>query len=288
MAVTNCASVQCADAVVAVGRDVGHIERAERRLQAEPAAEPRLVVLARRGVAGRAAAGEEHGLAVVEVGRVRAERARRHRAGNGEHPERGEADDRGGDRQQEQFAQHPWLLVANPMSIADARTAQGRRVRRTRRPRSAGSSACSERSRSSCGRSLWQPPQFLRTVADLGLKRLGIGDLAGRGLGVGAELGHLGVEVGLVFPDRRQRGGVAVLGVAGNRAGILPALSLMVVSAALALSTSNGCLPSSISVMARFAPPTPFIRPCGRRSDLPGRRRRWRRTRRRRRQARYE
>ena len=68
-----------ADAVLGVGRDVGHVELAERRVERQAAAELQLVVAgrARRGVAGLAAARPEHPLAVGEVRRVVGYLARR-------------------------------------------------------------------------------------------------------------------------------------------------------------------------------------------------------------------
>ena len=94
------------DAVIRVGRDVRRVERAERRFQAEPAAEARLVVLVRRGMAGRAAAGKEHGLAVVEIGRVRRERARGHDGGHGHHPEDTDTEHRGDHDGNDELSQH--------------------------------------------------------------------------------------------------------------------------------------------------------------------------------------
>ena len=62
-----------ADAGLRVGRDVRNAEDAEIGLELKPAGELQLFLAlrARRGVAGRAAAGVEDALAVREVGRVR-------------------------------------------------------------------------------------------------------------------------------------------------------------------------------------------------------------------------
>src|SRR5262249_15247582 len=95
-----------ADAVLPVGRDVRHVERSERRLQAEAAAELGAIVLAGRGMAGGAAAGIEDRLAVVDVGPIGAERARRYRRRDGDEPEHAEADDARHDRKDDQLAHH--------------------------------------------------------------------------------------------------------------------------------------------------------------------------------------
>ena len=95
-----------ADAVVRIGRDVRHVERAERRFEPQPAAELRLVVLPRRRVARRAAAGVEHLLAVREIRCVAPERARRHRRRNGDEPEHRKTDDSAGNDEQGELAQH--------------------------------------------------------------------------------------------------------------------------------------------------------------------------------------
>ncbi len=95
-----------ADAVLRIGRDVRHGQRAERRLHGEPAAEPGLVVLAGAHVARRAAAGEEHGLAVVQIGRVGGQRAGRNGRRNGHEPEHRTGDHRQGDHQDRKLAHH--------------------------------------------------------------------------------------------------------------------------------------------------------------------------------------
>ena len=101
------------DAVLGIGRDVGHVERAERRLEAETAAEPRLVILSRDGVARGAASGIEHRPAVGGVRRVGAELACRHGRRDGEEPEGGEPDGHREHRQDDQLANHRSLRPPN-------------------------------------------------------------------------------------------------------------------------------------------------------------------------------
>ena len=118
-----------ADAVVRVGREVRDVERAERRLQPKPAAEPRLVLLVGRRVAGGAAAGVEHGLAVCEIGCAVRERARRHRRRDGDEPEHREANNSSSNSEQDELAQHRRSLSAQYRADAPARKAKGRRKR---------------------------------------------------------------------------------------------------------------------------------------------------------------
>ena len=122
-----------ADAVVAIGRDVRRIERAERRFQPEPAAELGLVLLIGRRVAGRAAARVEHGLAVFEIGRMRGKRARRHRRRDGHDPEHADADTASNQRQQSTSLRSIGVPSRCRSYVADracaAAKATGRRVR---------------------------------------------------------------------------------------------------------------------------------------------------------------
>src|ERR1043166_1247626 len=83
-----------------------YVERAERRFERKPAAEPRLVILAGNGVATAAAAGDEHGAAVAEVGLVRPERAGGDCSGNCQQPERNAAQQRENDDGNGELAQH--------------------------------------------------------------------------------------------------------------------------------------------------------------------------------------
>ena len=111
-----------ADAVFRIGRDVGRIERAEVRLKGRAAAEPGLVLLVGRRVAGGAAAGVEHGLAVAEIGRVGAERARGYGRRHGDEPEYRGTDRREDHRQDQELAQHrnASLVLFDTASIAGA------------------------------------------------------------------------------------------------------------------------------------------------------------------------
>ncbi len=77
-----------ADAVGLVGRNVGHMEGAEWRLQCHAAAQPQPLFLADGGVAAGAAAGVEHLLAILQVGRVvGGQRLRPDGLGSGDEPE---------------------------------------------------------------------------------------------------------------------------------------------------------------------------------------------------------
>ena len=117
-----------ADAVDRIGRDVRGIERAERRLQREAAAELELVVLAGRGVAGGAAAGKEHRPAVGLVRRVRPERARRHDHRHGDQPEHADAQHYGDHRQDQKLAQHRGLPPGTTLLKSRAAACDSKRL----------------------------------------------------------------------------------------------------------------------------------------------------------------
>src|SRR5690348_3981205 len=95
-----------ADAVAPIRRNIWYVERAERRFERKPAAEPRLVILARNRMATGAAARDEHGAAVAEVGLMRSERAGGDRLGNRQQPERNAAQHRENDDGNDELAQH--------------------------------------------------------------------------------------------------------------------------------------------------------------------------------------
>src|ERR1022692_3570610 len=76
-----------ANAVLGIGGDIGDVKRSKRRNEAEPATEPRAVLLLGHCVAGRAAAYQEHFLAVGKIRRMRTERANRYRLRNSYNPE---------------------------------------------------------------------------------------------------------------------------------------------------------------------------------------------------------
>ena len=95
-----------ADAVIGIGRDVGRIERPERRFQRLATAETGAVLLVLRGVAGGAAARREQLTAIVEIGGARRQRAGLDGAGDGQHPESRKADNGRGHRRQDKLAQH--------------------------------------------------------------------------------------------------------------------------------------------------------------------------------------
>ena len=109
-----------ADPVLRVGRDVGRVEGAERRLEREPAAELRAVVLVRRDVAGRTSAGEQHGAPVGEIGIARRQGARRHGLRNGDDPERRDAERGDDDHGVHELAQHHAVPVPGHCERSEA------------------------------------------------------------------------------------------------------------------------------------------------------------------------
>src|SRR5262249_52027293 len=100
------------DAVAGIGRDVGRVERAERGCEPEPAAELALVLLIRRGVTGRAAAGMEADLAVCRIRGVRPEVSRRHGLRDRQNPERARAHHKKNCNRDGELAEHvvSWRL----------------------------------------------------------------------------------------------------------------------------------------------------------------------------------
>src|SRR5450755_3403027 len=96
-----------ANSVFAVGGNIRGVKRSKRRNEAEPAAESGAVLLLGHCVAGRAAADQEHLLAVRKIDCVWAKRARRHDRRNGHEPESGQAKYGGGNRPYKQFTKHP-------------------------------------------------------------------------------------------------------------------------------------------------------------------------------------
>ena len=84
--------------------------------------------------------------------------------------------------------------------------------------------------------------------------------VAGLGrLGLGRELGELGVEIGLVLPDRGNAAvSPPVLELSGN-SGFALSASANVANTFFAASRLNGRLPSIMSVAIRFWSPFAFI-----------------------------
>src|SRR5262249_62232054 len=86
------ASPPAADTILRDGGKVGRIKSAERGFERHAPAQPGAVLLVGTGVTGGAAAGKEHGPAVVEICGVRPERARRDSLCSSHEPKDGYAD----------------------------------------------------------------------------------------------------------------------------------------------------------------------------------------------------
>ena len=121
-----------ADAVGRIGRDVGNIERSERRRHRKPAAQLQPIGLVGNGVAGGTAAGIERCDAVGEVRRVGSERGRGNDRRDRQPPEDADADGAGQDQAKENSSQHLRSVVSYVGVKKSVKT----------RIRSSGSDAC--------------------------------------------------------------------------------------------------------------------------------------------------
>ena len=176
-----------------------------------------------RRVAGGAAAGVEHGLAVREIGCAVRERTRRHRRRNGDEPEHAEADDGSSNSEQDELAQHRRSLSAQsiaqtpqPEKPKGGATAALRCISAERsallRPIGLVAAAAvlghpgergleASRSFTELSAALESATNF----AALALKSAMLAQIAGKRRGVAAGLGGLGEQVRQLLAGRRRR-----------------------------------------------------------------------------------